>query len=283
MQLTALVLARRVKMSIAPPPCVRGMIEWRPELFSTSVLIPCLRVGQEQVGAVRKPLESLSLKMVGLRPVQTCPDFPEQRLVLLSPSNVTMFQDLVKEPSIEACLFSLSIAAKNFTIKSFDLTVHNWTPRDVIKAILPEGDEGVSGFSIIGHIIHLNLKEHLEPFKQVIGEALLLTKQIRTVVNKSSTIDNTYRNFAMELLAGEEDFQVTVKENGCTFEFDFSKVYWNPRLSQEHSRIVDRCNIHMYLSVSITSPLLQAEFQIYSVRRLCRSRPVCCARSPSRC
>ena len=47
----------------------------------------------------------------------------------------------------------------------------------------------------------------------MIGEALLLTKQIRTVVNKTSTIDNTYRNFAMELLAGEKDFQGGTKQN----------------------------------------------------------------------
>lgn len=28
-----------------------------------------------------------------------------------------------------------------------------------------------------------------------------------------------------------------VRENNYTYEFDFSKVYWNPRLSTEHSRI----------------------------------------------
>ena len=44
----------------------------------------------------------------------------------------------------------------------------------------------------------------------------------------------------MEVLAGEEDnFVVEVKENRCTFRFDFSKVYWNPRLCTEHERIVD--------------------------------------------
>lgn len=30
-----------------------------------------------------------------------------------------------------------------------------------------------------------------------------------------------------------------VKENGVTYEFDFSRVYWNPRLSTEHQRVVD--------------------------------------------
>ncbi len=29
-----------------------------------------------------------------------------------------------------------------------------------------------------------------------------------------------------------------VKENGVTYEFDFSRVYWNPRLSTEHQRVV---------------------------------------------
>ena len=30
-----------------------------------------------------------------------------------------------------------------------------------------------------------------------------------------------------------------VRENNYTYEFDFSKVYWNPRLSTEHSRITE--------------------------------------------
>ena len=33
---------------------------------------------------------------------------------------------------------------------------------------------------------------------------------LRTVVNKLNTIDNTFRNFQMEVLAGDNDFQVTL-------------------------------------------------------------------------
>ena len=78
----------------------------------------------------------------------------------------------------------------------------------------------------------------MEPYKSVIGRILLETSRegVRTVVNKTNTIDNTYRNFSMEVLAGEDDFLVNVKENGESFQFDFSKVYWNPRLSTEHER-----------------------------------------------
>lgn len=70
----------------------------------------------------------------------------------------------------------------------------------------------------------------------VSGQVLLdKNKHIQSVVNKTETIDNTYRNFKMELLAGVDDMNVTVKENGCLFQFDFSKVYWNSRLGENNA------------------------------------------------
>ena len=33
-----------------------------------------------------------------------------------------------------------------------------------------------------------------------------------------------------------------MRENGVPFEFDFSQVYWNPRLSTEHERVVSTLN-----------------------------------------
>lgn len=71
------------------------------------------------------------------------------------------------------------------------------------------------------------------------GEILLdKVTNIKTVVNKLSGIDNTYRNFELEILAGVNDTMVMCKENNCFFKFDFAKVYWNPRLSTEHERMV---------------------------------------------
>lgn len=53
---------------------------------------------------------------------------------------------------------------------------------------------------------------------------------LKTVVNKTSNIDNTYRNFEFELLAGVPEYKTTVKEHGFAFKFDSSKVFWNSRL-----------------------------------------------------
>lgn len=52
----------------------------------------------------------------------------------------------------------------------------------------------------------------------------------KTVVNKINAIDNKFRTFSMELLAGEPNYIVECREHGITYKFDFSKVYWNPRL-----------------------------------------------------
>ena len=43
----------------------------------------------------------------------------------------------------------------------------------------------------------------------------------------------------MEVIAGENDLNTSVKQDGCIFEFDFSKVYWNSRLQTEHSCLVE--------------------------------------------
>lgn len=63
--------------------------------------------------------------------------------------------------------------------------------------------------------------------------------QIKTVVNKTNTIHDVFRFFKMEVIAGDSNLYTSVKQDGCIFEFDFSKVYWNSRLQTEHSRLVE--------------------------------------------
>lgn len=226
----------RIMSPIEPPLEVRGITEWQPELFNTTALIPRLSVKSEQVGPVRKILEKHLLKVASLKPIQECDKDKDRRTILLNPDMVSSFRDLddlAKDLSTVA-----DIDSKHFSVRKFSLTADNWSPHEILRAVLPPGEEGVSGFSIIGHILHLNLRSHLECYKAVIGPVLLRLPGVMSVVNKSNSIDNTYRNFSMELLAGEERFEVEVKESGCVFKFDFSKVYWNPRLGTEHDRLI---------------------------------------------
>jgi tRNA (guanine37-N1)-methyltransferase len=47
---------------------------------------------------------------------------------------------------------------------------------------------------------------------------------IATVVNKLGTIENEFRVFAMEVIAGRQDFETEVVQHGYRFRLDFSKV-----------------------------------------------------------
>ena len=45
--------------------------------------------------------------------------------------------------------------------------------------------------------LKINCRSHLEDYKTVIGAVLLRLPGVSTVVNKSSSIDNTFRNFRL--------------------------------------------------------------------------------------
>mmetsp|Transcript_4634 Transcript_4634/g.10180 ORF Transcript_4634/g.10180 Transcript_4634/m.10180 type:complete len:621 (-) Transcript_4634:85-1947(-) len=66
-------------------------------------------------------------------------------------------------------------------------------------------EEIPSSFEIAGHIAHLNLRSESLPYKYLIGKAILDKNRpkIRMVVNKTGTIENEFRTFPMEMLAGD--------------------------------------------------------------------------------
>ena len=158
-----------------------------------------------------------------------------QKVVLLDPDCISDSGQL-PWAGLEPLGLSAATSVRRLTLR---LTYDNYRADAVLRAVLPAGQDGCTSFSRVGHLIHLNLKEHLLPFGQLIGQVLMDKHPgVRSVVNKLNTIDNTFRNFSMQLLAGEADYVVEARENGCSFRMDFSRVYWNPRLCTEHERLV---------------------------------------------
>ena len=110
----------------------------------------------------------------------------------------------------------------------------------MLTRLLPMGSEIPSSFEQVGHLIHLNIREDLLPYKYIIGQVLLdKVPSCKTVVNKVGKIDTVFRTFDMEVLAGEDNTVVSLKEEDCIFKFDYRKVYWNSRLQFEHTRLVN--------------------------------------------
>ena len=110
----------------------------------------------------------------------------------------------------------------------------------VLRKLLPPGLEVPSAFEQVGHIAHLNLREELLPHRRLIGEVILdKNPHIRTVVTKLGQIENQFRVFSMHIIAGEPSFITQVRQGGLSYSLDYSKVYWNSRLENEHRLLVE--------------------------------------------
>lgn len=168
------------------------------------------------------------------------PDDQRTAIIHLSPefnaklSEDQTFADLKKQ-------FALEEEQREVT-----LNYENFNHQEILTAILSADQLNISSFSVIGHIIHLNLKDEFQPYRSVIGQVLLDKNPSQDLVlNKLDKIDSVYRYFQFDVLARRSESTTTVvqvNENGLRFKMDFAKVYWNPRLSTEHDRIVQLLN-----------------------------------------
>lgn len=216
---------------------VRGMKVLDREKFLRNIQVPIIKVSADNLAKIIPFCKPYLLKLENFKPVQNFGNGTFNKCIHMNPEKVNKWSDISED--VQKSLTQHGVDETNFDSKEVQLSYDNWKFDAIFKAVLPEKEENVSSFSQIGHIIHLNLRDHLLEYRPLIGQVLVdKIKTCRTVVNKSKIIDNTYRNFSMEVIAGEEDFLVNVKENRCNFQFDFSKVYWNPRLCTEHERIL---------------------------------------------
>ncbi|XP_041667827.1 tRNA (guanine(37)-N1)-methyltransferase [Cheilinus undulatus] len=220
-----------------PPPEVRGMTCLDKEAFTQAITVPALRVPTGVLNKVVKSLRKSTIQRPGVpRVVQDKEESNDFRLVLLDPHRVTSTSSFSEAEAEALRSFSVSEELQYFDLR---LTYDNLKSEEVLEAVLPQGQDVTTSFSRVGHIAHMNLRDHQLPYKNLIGQVIMdKNPGVTCVVNKMNIIDSTYRNFKMEVLAGEENMVAKVKENGVAYEFDFSRVYWNPRLSTEHQRVV---------------------------------------------
>jgi tRNA (guanine37-N1)-methyltransferase len=150
---------------LQPPPNVRGMIQLDRSAFTKSIKVPTLRLGGNvNFNSVFPCLKKLLLKMEHLKPVINVTESAAKK-ILLHPSVVSGWDDLPKE-ELEAQGLS---SAENLTWDELELSYENWKPDEIFKAVLPADQENSSSFSRVGHVLHLNLRDHL------LGESSLCT------------------------------------------------------------------------------------------------------------
>lgn len=90
-----------------------------------------------------------------------------------------------------------------------ELGYEHLTANQILDVLLPDEDkrEIPSSFETVGHIAHMNLPEEMSQKNKSIIAQVILDKNpsIRTVLTKIGTISSTFRNFEMQILAGDSD------------------------------------------------------------------------------
>jgi tRNA (guanine37-N1)-methyltransferase len=234
-------------MNAIRPPLLRSSTILDRNLFERIFKIAAARVRENQnLGRFRKALtqERDVLRADRLDLLRSDPD-PQlaaqgRKCILLKP------EISADAPETWSNVLKEAVARDDLSVIPYELRVdyEYWDYREVMTSILPEEAHDCipQGFNTVGHVAHLNLREHALPYKKLIGEVLRdKNPNITTVINKIDLVgeESEFRTFQYEVLAGEDDLNVEVREGGCVFRFDYAKVYWNSKLETEHTKLVE--------------------------------------------
>lgn len=162
------VKARMEQIIYRPPPEVRGMTCLDRKAFTQNITVPALRVPTRVLNKVVKSLRKSTIQRPGLPKVmhdkEECSDF---RLVLLDPHKVTSPASFNEAEAEALRSFDVPEELQNYELQ---LTYHHLKTEEVLEAVLPQGQDVTSAFSRVGHIAHMNLREHQLLYKNLIGE-----------------------------------------------------------------------------------------------------------------
>lgn len=233
-------------MSLLRPPMLGPSTVLNKAAFSKTINIAAASIlDSKNISRIRHSLSKHSdtLSLDRLSVIQPDPDTSlaakGRKCLLLKPTISP------KEPDTWGPVVSELVKNGEVGLVPFELKLDYdyWTSRDVLISLLPEElhDDIPGGFNTAGHVAHLNLRDQHLPYKQLIGQVIVEKNiHIRTVINKTDNVGNEseFRTFGYEVLAGPDDMNVEVSENGCVFKFDYSKVYWNSKLEKEHTRLI---------------------------------------------
>jgi tRNA (guanine37-N1)-methyltransferase len=165
-------------------------------VFIHEISLVAIKIPAKLSGLYVDRLQKFLVCRPRLKRVQNLEDEPDKRLILLaeSYSDLTLsflpleLINFVKETDGEPTNYTITMSYDDFMVD------------DVLRRLLPENVEIPSSFEQVGHIAHLNLKDNVLPYKNIIGEVIMdKNPHIKTVVNKVGTIESEFRTFPMEV------------------------------------------------------------------------------------
>lgn len=204
-------------------------------IFNAAVKVCSLKIPVKILGEVQKKFKKYLLSMPKIRNVVNIDGDSAYKLLLLE-------KDIQTDPE------TLPEPLKDFTkeneisVGEYEVEVgyENYNAHDALEKLLPKDVMIPTGFESVGHVAHMNLSEEHMPYKYQIGQIFIdKNPSIRTVLTKIGFIENVYRTFNYELIAGDDDLEATQVEDSVKFTVDVSKVYWCSRLGMERTRVIN--------------------------------------------
>lgn len=150
------------------PAAARGMTVLERDAFTQTVVVPAIRIPTRVLNRLVKSLKKVALQRPGLRRVVDDDETDrEHRLLLLDPQSIKSADSFGPEEAAALKALGVEPEIRHYELR---LTYENLKSEEVLRAVLPEGQDVTSGFSRVGHIAHMNLRDHQLPYKQLIGE-----------------------------------------------------------------------------------------------------------------
>lgn len=205
--------------------------------FQQTVQLVGVKIPNKEVNKITQQFKRHLFVRPRIKRVYEVENDQDKRIVLLSETYSDTSLHSILDTDFKTYLESIKADPVKYPLQ---LTYEHQSVEEILTKVLPSGVEIPSSYEQVGHIAHLNLRDQVLPFKTIVGQVLLdKNPSLRTVVNKIGSIETEFRTFPMEVIAGESVFEVTVRESGAIFNFNFQNVYWNSRLQTEHSRMID--------------------------------------------
>jgi len=132
-------------------------------------------------------------------------------------------------PRFEISVRKFSVRIKR-SLKLVDILEDKLAPH--LLASLPHA------IDFVGDVAVIEVPPELEPYKRIVGEAILkVHKRVHTVLAKSGAVGGVFRVREFEVIAGTGKTETVHKEHACVYYVDLKKAYFSPRLSHEHDRV----------------------------------------------
>jgi len=179
--------------------------------------LPCVKVEKRRGEEIRRTLKELELLRTDAK---------------INSNDIFIYLPLIRELKQED---KAGIGAAELLTREFEVLEQRRSVEDIVG--FKPSYEIIGDIAVLTDVIN-------EVNEQLIAHALMnLHKNIKVVAKRISPVGGVFRKRKMKIIAGENRTETMHRENGCKYQLDLEKVYFNPRLASERNRVAAQVRV----------------------------------------